>query len=339
MVNKVLLSLATVALFAATAKADAYTVETTNYWFTTPALAANWTGENATVSNGTDVVCVDTAANNAVTNGIAALSSGVSNVRITGRIAKLCLNASVPGGYSGTLPQAAITAVDEETDAWYVWHCTDTADGAWVKMSGPTPEENGAYDIKIEFKNGYVRYAVGDTWLTDNANQWITNAHDFAEITRVGLAGFGQFGTVAGLSFESFEVTVTTEAFSAMEINTDGMSSAQISAALNEKGDNGLTKWESVALGLDTTSTKPYTAPVQTSSDTLGFTIGNVDTSKYGATGATVTFDVVACNQDGSDERVIDQESAKDVPAGGTATVTPDSTGVKYYKIKIKITK
>ena len=339
MTNKVLLSLATVALFAATAKADAsaYAVETTNSWFTTEANAANWTGEGVVVLNGTGVVCVDTSADNAATNSISAVPSGVSNVRITGIIANLCRSASVPAEYSDPLPQASITAVDGDTDAWYVWHCTNTTQGAWVQMTGATPEEGNPYDITIEFKNGYVRYAVGNAWLENNENSWITNAQNFAAITKVGLAGFGQFGEVAGLTFESFELVVDDSAFSAMGINTDDKTPAEISAALNEKGTNGLTKWESAVLGLDNSSTKPYTAPVQTSGNTLGFTIGNAAIGTYGDTGATVSFDVYECNADGT----VSGESRATGNADNsyTATVTPDSSAVKYYKIKIKITK
>jgi len=336
MTNKVLLSLATVAFFAATAKA--YTVETTNSWFTTAGDATHWFG--TVVSNGTTgVVCVDTSADNAVTNSITAVPSGVSNVRITGRIDKLCLSASEPAEYSGTLPQAAITAVDEATDpdAWYVWHCTSEESGVWVPMTDATPVEGDPYDITIEFKNGYVRYAVDGTWLTNNENQWITNAQDFAAITKVGLAGFGQFGEVAGLTFESFEVVVDDSAFSAMGINTADKTPAEISAALNEKGTNGLTKWESAVLGFDDSSTKPYTAPVQTSDNTLGFTIGNAAIGKYGATGATVAFDVYECSADGTVSG--DSQATGNADNGYTATVAPDPGSVKYYKIKVKITK
>ena len=334
MPNKVLLSLATVAFFAATAKAT--TVETTNSWFTTAAVAVNWTGDGVVVSNGTDVVCVDTAADNAATNSISAMPSGVSNVRITGRIANLCLNASVPAEYSGTLPQASITAVDGDTDAWYVWHCTNPTQGAWVQMTGATPEEGNPYGITIEFKNGYVRYAVDGTWLTNNENQWITNAQDFAAITKVGLAGFGQFGKVAGLTFESFEVNVNTETltdagFSAEDAET-------ILAGLNEKGANGLPRWQSLVLGLNPTiaTEKPYTAPVQTANGNIGFTIGNVNTDKYITSDATVSFEVEEYSDAACTERT--DTSSVSANAGSTAEVAAPN-GVKYYKIKIKITK
>lgn len=338
MTNKVLLSLATVALFAATAQADAtaYAVETTNSWFTTAAVAENWTGEGVVVSNGTGVVCVDTAADNAATNSISAVPSGVSNVRITGRIANLCLNASVPAEYSGTLPQAAITAVDEETDAWYVWHCTNTTQGAWVKMTGATPEEDDACNITIEFKNGYVRYAVGGTWLPNVANSWITNAQNFAAITRVGLAGFGQFGEVAGLTFEEFEITIDPEdsAFVAkygLDITGESDATA-VKAALDAVGDNGYPKWQSIVLGLKDSASQPYIAPVQnTDPNKVTLSLGGVSPEED----YNVTYEVETYNSLGG----VRQATTGTINAGSTVDVTPDNSAVKYYKIKIKITK
>ena len=334
MTNKVLLSLATVALFAATAQAT--TVETTNPWFTTEANAANWTGEGVVVSNGTGVVCVDTAADNAATNTISRVPTGVSNVRITGRIANLCLNASVPAEYSGTLPQASITAVDGATDAWYVWHCTNTTQGAWVQMTGATPEEGGAYNITIEFKNGYVRYAVGKAWLENNANSWITNAQDFAAITKVGLAGFGQFGEVAGLTFESFDITITPsdeDFVSKYDLDITGASTPdQVKAALDAVGDNGYTKWQSIVLGLKDSASQPYIAPVQnTDPNKVTLSLGGVSPKE----GYNVTYEVETYDRLDGDMK----ETTGTINAGGTVDVTPDNSAVKYYKIKIKITK
>lgn len=326
MSNKVLLSLATIALFAATAQATDYVVETTNSWFRTVADAGNWTGEGVVVTNGTDVVCVDTAADNAATNSISRVPTGVSNVRITGSIAKLCLNASVPAEYSVPLPQAAITAVDEETDAWYVWHCTNTTQGAWVPMTIATaPVENSSYNITIEFKNGYVRYAVNGTWLTNNANQWITNAQNFAEITKVGLAGFGQFGEVAGLTFESFEVTVSSGDLTKYGIDGEG----DVAAQLDAPGANGYPKWQSIVLGLKDSASQPYLVPVQnTDTGKLSIELGGVAPQ----TGYIVDYaveEVATPNTAMSSSPTYDSPTSVDLNAGA----------VKYYKIKVKITK
>ena len=343
MTNKVLLSLATVALFAATAQADEprYVVETTNSWFAVDAsendLTTNWSGAERTKE--TTFIKVDTpvATPAKYATGVA---PSATRLRVKGHIENLVCSASAPTVFpADSMPQAAITATN---NVWFAWHCTNDTAGAWVEMSGSTPVENADYDVTIEFKENQLRYGVGSSWLTaaliTDGNGWMSSATNYTKVAAVGLAGYGTFGDFSGLSFEEFDVVVDASAFSAMDITTDGKTPAQISAALNEKGTNGLTKWESIVLGLKSASTKPYTAPVQTSGNTLGFTIGNVDTSKYGATGATVTFDVVECNSDGSDEQTIEEATANNVAAGGTATVTAPS-GVKYYKIKVKITK
>lgn len=343
MSNKALLSLAMVALFATTAKADTTTVvETTNNWFAVDAstndLTTNWSGADRTRES--NLIKVDTAVATPAKYATGVAPSA-TRLRVKGHIQDLVCNASEPTVFAAdSMPQAAITATN---NVWFAWHCTSDTTGAWVEMSGSTPVENSDYDVTIEFKESHLRYGVGSSWLTHTAdsvtdeNGWMSSATNYTKIAAIGLAGYGTFGDFSGLTFEEFEVVLPAASVDAVKT---AMEIAEItSETLNTKGANGLTVWESIVLGLDAPTTKPYTAPVQTPGNTLGFTIGNVDTSKYGATGATVTFDVVACNQDGSGETVIDQESAKNVAAGGTATVTPDPANVKYYKIKIKITK
>lgn len=338
MTTKTLLSLATVLLLAFAAKA--YTVETTNSWFSVDAanvdLVDNWGDVKPTRT--ASVLNIDTTATAPVTYAPSETRPAATRYRVTGNM-KVTLNAGVPVPFTGeTLPKAALVAVAGDSNKWYAWHLTAANAGAWVEMAGDTPVENNSYAVAIEFTTDAVSYKVGVTQLLtagESPSATLSNAAGLS-IAAVGLAGYGSFGDFGAVGYEEFEVTVPAAAFTAMSIDTTGMTTAQISAALNEKGTNGLTKWESIVLGLESPSTKPYTAPVQTSGNTLGFTIGNVSTAKYGATGATVTFDVVECNSDGTNEQPID--SAKNVAAGSTAEVaTPGS--VKYYKIKIKITK
>ena len=341
MTNKVLLSLATVALFAATAKADetAYVVETTNSWFAVDAsendLTTNWSG--AGITNETDLIKVDTpvATPAKYATGVA---PSATRLRVKGHIENLVCSASAPTVFpADSMPQAAITATN---NVWFAWHCTSDTAGAWVEMSGSIPVENGDYDVTIEFKENGLRYGVDSSWLTaesvTDANGWMLSVTNYTKVAAVGLAGYGTFGDFSGLSFEEFEVVVDNSAFSAMGIDTDGKTSAEISAALNENGTNGLTKWESAVLGLEDSSTKPYTAPVQTSGNTLGFTIGNAEIGKYGDTGATVAFDVYECSADGTVSG--SSKATGNADNGYTATVTPDNSAVKYYKIKVKIT-
>lgn len=248
------------------------------------------------------------------------------------------LNAGVPAAFTGeTLPKAALVAASvNEGNKWYAWHLTAANAGAWVEMTGDTPVENNSYAVAIEFTTDTVSYKVGATQLLtagESPSATLSNAAGL-NIAAVGLAGYGSFGDFAAIGYEEFEVVVPAANVDAVK---EAMQISEItSETLNTKGSNGLTVWESIVLGLESPSTKPYTAPVQTSGDALGFTIGNVDTAKYGATGATVTFDVY--EYDIGEQTLGNKVTATSVAAGSTAEVTAPS-GVKYYKIKIKITK
>ncbi len=152
----------------------------------------------------------------------------------------------------------------------------------------------------------------------------------------VGLAGYGSFGDFGALGFDSFEVTATISD----KVKADmGIVGEIDSAALNKVGANGLTKWESIVLGLPNAETVPYTAPVQTGdANTLGFTIGAAEIGKYNASGANVTVEVLESSTPGEGFTPVSEQrqTAGDSENNYTATVTPDSSGVKYYKIKIK---
>ena len=357
MENKTLLSLAVIGLFAATANADGtpYTVESTNSWFSVSAAGAlipdatteQWTIPSpGTAGKSGSYIAVDTDMTDPLRYNVSGASTlGATRIRITGKISNLFLNAGIPSDYTSGVPQAAIVAVDDTTDAWYGWHCTTTSsgeDGDWVLLSGSTPEETHDYDVVIEFKSGLVRYGIGSTpiWLTHteggvtDANGWMLNAKTFTAMNAIGFAGYGTFGDFEGKGFEVSTITIDTSnaALAASGINVDNLTSEK----LNTVGDNGLTLWETLTLGLASTATEVYTAPVQTAdSDKLAFTIGSAEVGKYGTSGTTVTFDVYECDANG----VI---SGKSVGTPGdfsndyTATVNVP-TEVKYYKIKIKI--
>ena len=108
-----------------------------------------------------------------------------------------------------------------------------------------------------------------------------------------------------------------------------------VAQALNSEGANGLPQWQSLALGINpsTATAKPYTAPVQTSDGNLGFAIGNYGTPSVNA---TVKVDVYKCaTVDGTYTRATTDETQGTSSNGYTATVEPESSGVRYYKIKI----
>ena len=303
MTNKVLLSLATVALFAATAKADldSYSFESTNSWL-----------------NVSKDIVVDSAINNPTKEAISLGDLNPTSVRITGAITNLIRNASEPANdvFGNVLPQASITAT---TGGWYGWHCTGASAGEWVPLTGlAAPAESGDYLVNIEFKDGYVRYGIGaePTWAS---NDWITNAMDFASIANVGFAGYGTFTNYCGMAVKT--VTVT-----AAEL-PEGMS-----GGLDDSAVNGLTNKQTIQLGLPSVAEKPFTAPVQTTEPgKIGFAIGNV--VKEGVKGY-VTYTVEEYSD--ADCKSPTGNVSAETAAGEQATMDAVSGSVKYYKIKIK---
>ena len=341
MTTKTLLSLATVSLLAFAAKADdpaRYTVETTNSWFSVtaasvPLNATNW-GE-VKPTRPASVLNVDTTAAAPVTYDPTEIIPATSTrYRVKGNMT-VTLNAGVPANnvFGETLPKAAIVAVAGSPNKWYAWHLTSASAGEWVEMTGHTPAENETYAVTIELTGTTVSYKVAEYQLSTASSSTTLDTIGGTSLSKVGLAGYGSFGDFGALGFDSFEVTAT---LTAEEMDAMGIDAIN-TAALNEVGPNGLTKWESIVLGLPNQSTKPYTAPVQTNNGQLGFTIGNVDTSKYSASGASVSFDVY--EYDIGEQSLGTKVTATPVAAGSTALVDAPAAnaGVKYYKIKISI--
>ena len=338
MSNKFLFSLAMTGLLVATAGADNTTtrVESTNLLFSVTASSATisgspWTSPTSgTASRTGSTIDVDTAASDPLK--YAGTFSGATRYRVTGKMT-VTLNASVPDNnvFGATSPKAALVAVADDTNKWYGW------DGySWNYLSSlSAPSEGTEYVVSIEFfvanSKLNIKYTVG------SVSQTLEHYSDTAlpSAFSVGLAGYGSFGDFAALGFEEYEVTIPEgkleAACAAMGI-TDGVTADK----LNALGENGLTKWESIVLGLPNSSTKPYTAPVQTNNGKLGFTIGNVDTTKYSASGASVIFDVYEYNIGA--QTLGTKVTDTSVAAGSTAEVDAPNS-VKYYKIKVKITK
>lgn len=353
MSNKILLSLAMVGLFAATAKAGSYTSESSTNWVTVSAASAVIPNEtnptwdipkSGTASRTGSYIDTDTEPGDPLKYLLSNVSAlGGTTIRITGQIQDIVLHASAPATYSGeTVPQAAIGAT---ASAWYAWHCTGTAPatGTWVQMTGTAPAENDDPVVTIEFKDGYVRYGVGatPTWLTHtgdavtDASGWMTNAMTFTAMNAIGLAGCGHFGDINGFAVKT--ITIDTDD----EVLTAAIAAGNFATITGENIDlkatgATLTRRQAIILGMDSETTKPFVAPVQTggdNSDKLGFKIGNANVGKYGADAAYTTFEVYECstpNETGTLKASAD--------AAGTAYVPTPSVGggVKYYKIKIK---
>lgn len=351
MSTKTLLSLATIALFAATAKADSISAgESSDSWFAVDASEANISGSGWTgpVSGSVEVsatIDVDTAATDPLKYALPGNKLSATRISISGYIKGIVLNAATPANdlYSGTVPRAALVAVDAATDCWYAWHCTDATtpsseQGAWVQMTGPTPEEGTDYYVTIEFKKdegqNKIRYGVSTTttptWLTSAStgeDGWMDNAKDYSTMEAVGLAGYGSFGDFGGLVVKA--ITIDTS-----NIDEDAYGKITAETNLDEKKNVGdkLTIRQAILLGLDSPSDDPIPSPVQTGDDFLGFTISNADLDKYG-TDAYVTLEVYEV-EDPSDD--ISAGTLKGSgSADGTVKVSPEKSGVRYYKTKI----
>lgn len=335
MSNKVLLSLATVALFAATAKADAtgYTVESTNSWFSITAASEDFSaGWSSTPSIEDSLIKIDTTAD-APVKYTPANDSPVQDkptatrYRVTGSM-EVTLNASVPAAdvFGETVPKAALVAVAGDPNKWYAWQ-TNAVSGTWVEMSGHTPIEGTTYTNTIEFTSTTVSYKVNGTQL-ETAGESPSSTLDTVEgtsIASVGLAGFGSFGDFSAVGYEEFEVTVSDADLAKYGIDSE----KDMAAELNAPGANGYPKWQSIVLGLKDSASQPYLVPVQNATtDTLSIKLGGVNLAE----GYTVSYAV--------EEVATPNTAMSSSPNYNSPTsVNLDAGAVKYYKIKIKITK
>ena len=363
MSNKILLSLAMVGLFAATAKATTYNTESTTNWVSVTAATASipdadtttWDIPSSGTASRTDSY-IDT--DTGVGDPLKYLLSSVSalyptTIRVTGQIQDIVLHASNPQDYAaGSRPQAAICAVAGSPAKWVVWHCyteEEQEKGAWVDITDVSsgeltaPAENDDPVVTIEFKEGYVRYGVGatPTWLTHTADSitdadgWMTNAKTFTDMNAIGLAGYGHFGDINGFAVKT--ITINTENTALAEAISNSKFSIANESALDTKATGAtLTRRQAIILGMESEKTKPFVAPVQTGGDNggnLGFKIGNANIGKYGADAAYTTFEVYECSSP-SDSGTLKTSAG----AADTAYVVAPSVddGVKYYKIKIK---
>lgn len=343
MTTKTLLSLAMVGLFAATAGADSISAGTsTNAWFAVVASSATISGSGWTVpeTGGTATadgtyINVDTAANNPLKYALPIDQLSATGIVIEGVISSLTRNATTPIAFSETLPQAAIAASDAD-GKWYVWHCTEANNGEWVATTTSAPSDGSTVNVVIEFVSGYVRYGIvgndSTTYLQDTSNAkidvngWLSNAKDFTAIANVGLAGYGSFGNFDGMVVKSITIdgskipesygTVTQE-----NINTKSSESAK------------LTIGQALVLGMANPTDDPIPAPVQTDDGNLGFTIGNANVGAYGTT-SYATLEVYEV--DSPDASIAAATPTATGTVGDTVKLPAKSTGVKYYKMKIK---
>lgn len=340
MSNKALLSLAMVALFAATAKADtSTTVETTTNWFAVVAssvdLIANWGSVKPTRVAEAEVIDVDTSAAAPAMYTPSETKPSATRYRVTGSM-KVTLNAAVPGNavFGETLPKAALVAVAGAPNKWYAWHLTAANAGAWVEMTTEVaPTEGTTYAVTIEFTSTTVSYTVDGTQLQtagESPSATLDNTAGGLSIASIGLAGYGSFGNFGAVGYEEFEVTVSDSDLTKYGIALgEEPSAAEIKAAFEATGANGYPKWQSIVLGLKDSASQPYLVPVQNATTgTLSIELGGVNPAEE--------YDVsYAVEEVATPNTAMSASPTYNSPA----SVTLSSESVKYYKIKIKITK
>ena len=283
-------------------------------------------------------------------SGSAATSNLIVTVESTVQFASFAdrdeLAATAGDDYIG-----AIVATTNDTGAG-AWFANDGA--SWVKLSDLTPATDTVYVVKTELDlaTKKLRHSVkkksgdGDftalykttsgDWLPANTGKPALSSimanGKFETVTLSGRCPASSNIAVAGAGSIAFEPT----ALAAIGVNTDGKTDVEIASSLAGKGSNGIANWQNYVLGLrtDDANAKPYTAPVQNAdSSKLTFSLGGVDVNA--SSGATVRYGVQVADSPTS-FREGDPDSDW-VDSGETVEMTAEPSGVKYYRIKVKI--
>ena len=249
------------------------------------------------------------------------------------------LSTLAGSGYIGAI--AATTNRSSGAVAWMA-----TANGAWVELSGSAPATNTAYTVKTELDLGAkkLRHSVkkaseaeGDfTVLGD----WLPANVGNPALTNILAVGDFDTATLSGTCSNSTDIAVTgagsiafdPDALAGVGITGDA---AAVESALNAKGANGIANWQNYVLGISTNATaKPYTAPVQNAeSSKLTFSLGGVNVNA--SSGATVQYGVQVGTDPASPTSFTGPTSW--VNPGESVEMDADSSGVKYYRVKLKI--
>ncbi len=191
------------------------------------------------------------------------------------------------------------------------------SNGAWVQMYGVTPVENAFVDVRVELDyaadpNPLVRYFVKDNgnWVAlsnaaSGGAEWIPLAvapgQDFqAKVSTISFSGTGNVSALSGQYYYELAslyivsvddadkpILLTPEWLSAHSDLTDA---AAINAYLAETGANGLPKWKSYVLGLESESAPIWVGTVA-NGDASKMTIKmNGPGATLPASGITVTY-------------------------------------------------
>ena len=140
-------------------------------------------------------------------------------------------------------------------------------------------------------------------------------------------------GAIAIAGGGTFNIDLT--GLGSIGIETTDKSAAEIRASLEASGENGIENWKNYVLGLSTTNAaaKPFAAPVQ-NADPAKLTFSLCGVSVNASSGATVKYGVQVADSPTSFDSASDPDW---VDSDATVEMTADSSGVKYYRIKVRI--
>ena len=355
--SKVMLSLAMVALFSATA--SAYEGVETKHWFSATSGGSWNTMSSGLATWSEDVLEVDTAIDDQYVYS-ASEAPTADGYRVTANVTFVRSATAMTGSaptLSSNAPLAALAATDE---SWY-----GVADGLWEPLSGLTPPSNDttSYSVVFDFKtNGVtkvVRYTVNGTVLTNSTGaSEFTCARQPDKVAKVAVAGYGTFENIEGVTASYINIAVADitgfdpddpgegDEVAAKQATYTALTKAGWTSGsgktpeqfLASTGANGKSNWVNYALGLDSTDAdaQPFAAPVQTSdANNLTFSLGGVDFDSITASGATVTFTVESADT----PNPVTWTPGETKAANQTATAAVPTEGVKYYRIKVTIQK
>ena len=229
----------------------------------------------------------------------------------------------------------------------------------------------------INSKIRYLAKKSGDPNYTDLTGGWVSNSASSSHIEKVSFAGSTTLGDFAGIDvaqgyayggvvYKSLgEAAAVASAAAAgadnieLPVSGDSVASAKISldwiqdnvpgakggnvdwsavqANLNGKGNNDIARWQSYVLGLDPANalSKPIVQPVQDAAPgKVSFSLGNVALANNSGVGVQYRVGEYSSPQS---ETPIEGKAGTFVDAGTTATVDLPESGVKYYKLEVKL--
>ncbi len=275
-----------------------------------------------------------------VTNSVAAPAGfTVAAYAVTAYVTNLVVFAEKPAATNltaGATKGAICAAYDStsSTNKWYGLYKNNSSEADWAKLENLTdPAENSSYALKMEFKSdgvAKVKYSVGGV-----SSEWLNSPGTYEQPNFYAFAGMGYCTNIVG---EIVVAATDTDVAVTLSDGSKVLLPAETTVGTAEaKQANDLKMWVNYVLGIDgkNAEAKPYAAPVQNaSSDALTFSLGGVNVGAH-VTGAKVSYTVEQCNSPTGEWSTAFGDKYK--ASGESIDVETPKSGVKYYRVKIKI--